>query len=233
MVALASHALLDRLILTAPADSDGRRWSSEAHPLFLSMLMRPLLPLTLTVSVYILLRGHNLPGGGFVAGLITSVALVVQYLANGILFAQPRLPRHSAGLLALGLLLAAGVGMASWPFGRPFPDHRARPCLAAADRRVRTGFGNDLRSRGIRGGGHRRGLTVLSGLGRLSLRAPTTGDELMEALLAIAIGVLTACGVFLILRARTFPVLLGLTLLSYAVNLFLFASGRLRSTHRR
>ena len=50
----------------------------------------------------------------------------------------------------------------------------------------------------------------------------------MEALLATAIGVLTACGVFLILRARTFPVLLGLTLLSYAVNLFLFASGRLR-----
>ncbi len=50
----------------------------------------------------------------------------------------------------------------------------------------------------------------------------------MEALLAIAVGVLTACGVFLILRARTFPVLLGLTLLSYAVNLFLFASGRLK-----
>ncbi len=49
----------------------------------------------------------------------------------------------------------------------------------------------------------------------------------MEALLATAIAVLTACGVFLILRARTFPVLLGLTLLSYAVNLFLFASGRL------
>lgn len=50
----------------------------------------------------------------------------------------------------------------------------------------------------------------------------------MESLLAIAIGVLTACGVFLTLRASTFPVLLGLTLLSYAVNLFLFASGRLR-----
>jgi len=48
----------------------------------------------------------------------------------------------------------------------------------------------------------------------------------MEALLAIAIGVLTGTGVFLMLRARTFPVLLGLTLLSYAVNLFLFVSGR-------
>jgi multicomponent K+:H+ antiporter subunit C len=48
----------------------------------------------------------------------------------------------------------------------------------------------------------------------------------MEALVAIAIGVLTGAGVFLMLRARTFPVLLGLTLLSYAVNLFLFVSGR-------
>lgn len=50
----------------------------------------------------------------------------------------------------------------------------------------------------------------------------------MEALLASAIGILTACGVFLILRARTFSLVLGLTLLSYAVNLFLFASGRLQ-----
>ncbi|OGT00325.1 MAG: Na+/H+ antiporter subunit C [Gallionellales bacterium RIFCSPLOWO2_12_FULL_59_22] len=49
----------------------------------------------------------------------------------------------------------------------------------------------------------------------------------MEALLALVIGVLTACGVYLALRARTFPVVLGLTFLSYAVNLFLFAMGRL------
>ncbi|WP_339844838.1 Na+/H+ antiporter subunit C [uncultured Halopseudomonas sp.] len=49
----------------------------------------------------------------------------------------------------------------------------------------------------------------------------------MELLYAITLGVLTSCGVYLMLRARTFPVVLGLTLLSYAVNLFLFAMGRL------
>ena len=49
----------------------------------------------------------------------------------------------------------------------------------------------------------------------------------MEALIALVIGVLTACGVFLVLRAQTFPVVLGLTFLSYAVNLFLFVMGRL------
>jgi multicomponent K+:H+ antiporter subunit C len=49
----------------------------------------------------------------------------------------------------------------------------------------------------------------------------------MEILLASAIGLLTACGIYLILQQRTFPVILGLSLVSYAVNLFLFASGRI------
>ncbi len=49
----------------------------------------------------------------------------------------------------------------------------------------------------------------------------------MELLVASAVGILTAAGVWLILRRRTFPVILGLALLSYAVNVFIFASGRL------
>ena len=49
----------------------------------------------------------------------------------------------------------------------------------------------------------------------------------MELLLASAIGVLTASGLYLLLRQRTFPVIIGVSLLSYAVNIFLFATGRL------
>ena len=49
----------------------------------------------------------------------------------------------------------------------------------------------------------------------------------MELLVASAIAVLTAAGVYLVLRGRTFPVVLGLAFLSYAINLFLFAMGRL------
>lgn len=49
----------------------------------------------------------------------------------------------------------------------------------------------------------------------------------MEALIAISIGTLTASGIYLMLRKRTFPVIIGLTLLSYAVNVFIFAAGRL------
>lgn len=49
----------------------------------------------------------------------------------------------------------------------------------------------------------------------------------MELLLASSVGVLTACGIYMVLRQRTFPVIIGISLLSYAVNVFLFASGRL------
>ncbi len=49
----------------------------------------------------------------------------------------------------------------------------------------------------------------------------------MEWLISFSIGVLTATGVYLTLRARTFPVVMGLTLLAYAVNIFLFSMGRL------
>ncbi|MDN7125716.1 Na+/H+ antiporter subunit C [Pseudidiomarina terrestris] len=49
----------------------------------------------------------------------------------------------------------------------------------------------------------------------------------METLYAITVGTLTACSVFLILRGRSFPIVIGITMLSYAVNLFLFSTGRL------
>jgi multicomponent K+:H+ antiporter subunit C len=49
-----------------------------------------------------------------------------------------------------------------------------------------------------------------------------------ELTLALAIGVLTSCGVWLLLRPRTFQVIIGLSLLAYAVNLFIVAMGRLR-----
>lgn len=49
----------------------------------------------------------------------------------------------------------------------------------------------------------------------------------MEILVASAIGLLTSAGLYLMLRQRTFPVIVGLTLLSYAVNVFIFAVGRL------
>ncbi len=51
---------------------------------------------------------------------------------------------------------------------------------------------------------------------------------MMAGLMAISVGTLTACGVYLMLRARSFDLILGLTLLSYAVNLFIFFMGRIK-----
>jgi len=53
----------------------------------------------------------------------------------------------------------------------------------------------------------------------------------MEALLSVLVGLMVACGVYLILRRRTFPVVLGISMLGYAVNVFLFVSGRLTIGH--
>ena len=76
--------------------------------------------MALLVSVFIFLRGHNLPGGGFIAGLITAIALVMQYLANGVAWTHARLPAQTHPLIAAGLIVAVVTGLASWLFDRPF-----------------------------------------------------------------------------------------------------------------
>ncbi len=121
IAALGIFALLGNLRLPGPAqDASGRTWDSDTHPMILATFARLLLPLALLVSFYIFLRGHNLPGGGFIAGLITAIALIVQYLANGVSWTQARLPAHTHPWIASGLVIALLTGLASWLFGRPF-----------------------------------------------------------------------------------------------------------------
>jgi multicomponent K+:H+ antiporter subunit A len=79
-----------------------------------------LLPFALLVTVYIFLRGHNLPGGGFIAGLITSVALVMQYMADGLSATAKRIPINFSGMIGVGVLIAGITGLASWFFGSAF-----------------------------------------------------------------------------------------------------------------
>jgi len=121
IAALGIYALLSDLKLaSAKYDPFGRPWAHDAHPLVLVTLSRPLLPLALMIAVYIFLRGHNLPGGGFVAGLITSVALLLQYVASGVTWVHKRIPGDYHPLVALGVLLAGLTGVASWAFDSPF-----------------------------------------------------------------------------------------------------------------
>jgi multicomponent K+:H+ antiporter subunit A len=121
IAAIGIFALLDGLRLPAPtSDGSGRPWNWDLHPVIMAVFSQLLLPLALLVAVFVLLRGHNLPGGGFIAGLITAVALILQYLANGVAWTQSRLSEHLHPLIGTGLALATATGLASWAFGYPF-----------------------------------------------------------------------------------------------------------------
>lgn len=115
------YALIDGLRLHVPTtDALGRPWAREAHPLMLINLSRVILPLALLVSAYIFLRGHNLPGGGFIAGLITAIALILQYVASGEAWTRERWRVNYHALAASGVLIAGVTGVTSWLFGYPF-----------------------------------------------------------------------------------------------------------------
>ena len=85
-----------------------------------SVIMRLLFPVIGMMALFLLLRGHDLPGGGFVAGLTASVAIVLQYMAGGTRWVEARLRVLPLRWIGLGLLLAGGTGAASWAFGYPF-----------------------------------------------------------------------------------------------------------------
>ena len=90
------------------------------NSVMLSVAARILLPFALLVSVYIFLRGHNLPGGGFIAGLITSVALVMQYMASGSAETSSKLKLEFPKLIGIGVLIAGLTGLGSFVFGSAF-----------------------------------------------------------------------------------------------------------------
>ena len=121
LAGLGIYAMLEHLRLPGPdRDPAGRAWNLDAHPSIMATLTRLLLPLALLVAVFILLRGHNLPGGGFIAGLITTVALIMQYLANGAAWTQARLHGNMHPVISAGLLIAVATGLAGALFGYPF-----------------------------------------------------------------------------------------------------------------
>ena len=125
IAALAIFALTETL-LRGQSGARLRNWvydmrrAGDRHPLLLVVATRVVLPISLVVGLYIFLRGHNAPGGGFVAGLIVSVALVMQYMASGFAWAQQRqnIPYHA--LIGLGVLAAGITGAGAWFAGKPF-----------------------------------------------------------------------------------------------------------------
>ncbi|MFT5104683.1 MAG: multicomponent K+:H+ antiporter subunit A [Pseudoalteromonas tetraodonis] len=121
LAGLGVFGLLRKISLRASVtDLEGRSWNTDAHPLILQNLSRLLFPLMLLFAAFIFLRGHNLPGGGFIAGLVAALAIVLQYLGNGIEWTSARIRTDMHRVIAAGLFFAVGTGLVSILLGFPF-----------------------------------------------------------------------------------------------------------------
>jgi len=111
-----------------------------------AVIMRAMFPVTALLSAYLLLRGHNLPGGGFVAGITLAVGIILQYMAGGTRWTEERLRMRPLRWMGLGLLAAAGTGAAALLFRHEFltshVSHLALPFLG--ELHVPTAFFFDL-----------------------------------------------------------------------------------------
>lgn len=121
IAALGIYKLIARMRLYMPSsDDNGLAWSEDRHPILLAVISQSLLPLALLVSAYIFLRGHNMPGGGFIAGLITSVAIIQQYVAHGVEWIKTRVKLDYQIMIGSGIGIATLSGLGSWVFGHTF-----------------------------------------------------------------------------------------------------------------
>ena len=93
----------------------------ELHrSMILPVAARHMMPLLLIFSVFLLFRGHNEVGGGFVGGLVASAGLMLYGLANSFQALSRLLPAEPRVFATLGLLLAGLSGLFSWLQGQPF-----------------------------------------------------------------------------------------------------------------
>ncbi len=122
---LTIYALMDAL-LAGPASAKLRNWvfaqdrTRDRHPMMMVVVTRLMLPVAIMVGVYIFLRGHNQPGGGFVAGLIVAIALLMQYMASGFAWTEDRQRVEYHTLIGLGVVIAGLGGAGALLNGMPF-----------------------------------------------------------------------------------------------------------------
>jgi multicomponent K+:H+ antiporter subunit A len=94
--------------------------AGDMHPMMMVVLTRVIMPVVMLAAVYIFLRGHNEPGGGFIAGLIASIGVVMQYMASGFNWASARFRYPYHGVIGAGVLIAGLTGIGSWFVAKPF-----------------------------------------------------------------------------------------------------------------
>ncbi|WP_374299760.1 hydrogen gas-evolving membrane-bound hydrogenase subunit E, partial [Paracoccus sp. (in: a-proteobacteria)] len=91
-----------------------------------SVIMLWMFPLLILVSGYFFFRGHDLPGGGFAAGVTLAIAFLVQYIATNVRWVEARITVLPIRWMGIGLLIAVATGMGAWLFGYPFLTAHAR-----------------------------------------------------------------------------------------------------------
>jgi len=96
----------------------------KTNDLILRMTTSLIVFILLGFAAYLLFAGHNMPGGGFVGGLVTSGAIILLYMAYGEETAKRLFPVHFRKLIPVGLAIAALTGIASFAFNVPFLSHR-------------------------------------------------------------------------------------------------------------
>ncbi len=84
------------------------------------LIMRLLFPVVAMMAVFLLLRGHDAPGGGFAAGLTFAIAFILQYVAGGARWVEARLTVLPVRWIGFGLLASLGTGLVAAIFSRPF-----------------------------------------------------------------------------------------------------------------
>jgi len=120
IAALIVHALLAGFAPPAAGRAPLPGGEADRHPLMLQLISRLVLPFAILVSIHLFLRGHNQPGGGFIAGLVLAIGLVLQQVAHGHAWVSQRTSADFRTWAGLGLIVAAGTGVASWLFAAPF-----------------------------------------------------------------------------------------------------------------
>ncbi|MFX1824695.1 monovalent cation/H+ antiporter subunit A [Acinetobacter sp. AS5] len=124
IAAIGVLSLMDGMRAHGATITQGLTYRFNPSPLMLRITASWILPVALVVSLYIFMRGHNLPGGGFIAGLVTSLALIIQYIAVGQDKTEQLLGAKSGRLyeiwIGVGLTIAGLTGVAAWFWSRPF-----------------------------------------------------------------------------------------------------------------
>jgi len=101
-------------------DVDGGQRVADDFLRIPALIMSWMFPIVIVIAVYMLLRGHDLPGGGFIAGIIMSLAFILQYLAHGTRWVEDRLRILPMQWIAWGLLFAMLTGLGAVFLGSPF-----------------------------------------------------------------------------------------------------------------